>query len=484
MICRNCQTEFEGKFCPVCGTPAKNIEEVLNEEYQKHSADSFKKQKTRQRKETSYYQRQSPKETDPIPGVYEFNTQSTRSSYSSTPFYKKPAIYILFAVAVLLAALVIILGTPCSKAKKTSHVYAEEYNDVWPEYGLGAEVPRPDSDSIYIINNSESFFSCAIGNCDESVFKNYVSICRENGFTENFTSITESYFADNKEGYHLSIVLFPDEKEMHIHFAAPENKETEATKESVKPEETQKDTVQTEISSSEDDSSVSSDTTVKTEKGYTDSYLDIEYKISGNEAVITGFSGSGNTANISSEYDNCKVTAIADSAFKDCAELEDVLLWADIETLGDYAFANCKKLKSISIPSQTTFIGAHAFENCESLESLLIWGDPDIGEYAFANCKKLDSLNIGSKTDTIGAHAFENCTGLESILFWGGREIGEYAFSGCTKIKELSIPSETEIIRAHAFNGCTALEDILIWSDSINIDDSAFSNCPNLKEKP
>ena len=50
-------------------------------------------------------------------------------------------------------------------------------------------------------------------------------------------------------------------------------------------------------------------------------------------------------------------------------------------------------------------------------------------------------------------------------------------------MKHVSIDSEG-VIQAHAFYSCTALEDITMWNDDANVDADAFSNCPNLKEKP
>ena len=169
--------------------------------------------------------------------------------------------------------------------------------------------------------------------------------------------------------------------------------------------------------------------------------LQIKYKVLSNgKAEITGYTGTGNTVTIDDKIDGHEVIAIADSAFKDCTTLKSVLFWADIKTIGEYAFAGCTALTEISIPNETTSIGAHAFEGCTSLSSLIIWGDPSIGDYAFAGCTSIPEVSISTGTKEVGAHAFDGCTSLISVIIWGDDTvIGKDAFTNCPNLKDRPI---------------------------------------------
>ncbi len=202
------------------------------------------------------------------------------------------------------------------------------------------------------------------------------------------------------------------------------------------------------------------------------------------DAVITDYCGSDDSIFIPSELGGHSVIRIADYAFKDCINLKSVSMWADITEIGDYAFVGCSELSKISIPNSTKKIGSHAFEGCESLCDVTLWNAGSIGEYAFAGCVSLSDIRIPTDTSVIGAHAFEKCTGLVSLSIWDAKKIEEYAFAGCTGLTEISVPSETEIIGAHAFDGCINLEKVSLRNRSMQVDSTAFSNCPKLERKP
>lgn len=208
--------------------------------------------------------------------------------------------------------------------------------------------------------------------------------------------------------------------------------------------------------------------------------LKLDYKIQGDNAIVTGYYGEGTVVEIPRKLGGKEVTAIDAEAFKNCSTLESITIWADLTTIGDSAFEGCTSLTEISIPNETTHIGKRAFMNCTSLSSALIWGDPDIDDYSFAGCTALDSISISNDTKRIGAHAFEGCTGITELLIWGVDVIEEYAFAGCTGIDSVSIPHDVVRIEAHAFDGCTALTSLIVWDDDTQVDRQAFSNCPNL----
>ena len=88
--------------------------------------------------------------------------------------------------------------------------------------------------------------------------------------------------------------------------------------------------------------------------------------------------------------------------------------------LGDYAFKDCTSLTSITIPDNIVEIWYCAFEGCSSLSSITIPnGVTSIGDGAFSGCSGLMSVTIPDSVTWIGEYAFYGCTSLTSIKFEG-----------------------------------------------------------------
>ncbi len=66
------------------------------------------------------------------------------------------------------------------------------------------------------------------------------------------------------------------------------------------------------------------------------------------------------------------ITDIGENAFRDCTELEAVVLPESIKRIHDYAFSGCKNLTLINIPENTKYIGDGVFNECGKLRHLYI----------------------------------------------------------------------------------------------------------------
>lgn len=231
-----------------------------------------------------------------------------------------------------------------------------------------------------------------------------------------------------------------------------------------------------------------------------------------------------------------KVTAIAESAFEECENLNSVVIGNNIKTIGACAFYGCVNMTSVSmgnnvktigrgafgfcyvkkvitksiaswcridfensnsnplsnsaalysdentkirdlyIPLSVTTIGNGTFCNCGSLESVTIPNSvTTIGEDAFSGCSGLTTVKIGNNVTTIGIRAFYDCYSLESVTIPNSvTSIGGYAFCGC-KLSSVTIPSSMTSIDVSAFNGC-GLTSVTIPSNVTNIGAGAFAS--------
>lgn len=75
----------------------------------------------------------------------------------------------------------------------------------WPSNGLGALIPKPDSDKYSLLNNSNDYFSCYVGDMDYTYFNEYCNDCVEAGFDINYVLSDKYFYGDNKDSISLNI---------------------------------------------------------------------------------------------------------------------------------------------------------------------------------------------------------------------------------------------------------------------------------------
>ena len=175
-----------------------------------------------------------------------------------------------------------------------------------------------------------------------------------------------------------------------------------------------------------------------------------------NGVVITKFSNKIHNVVIPTSFLDLRVKStklpsvsaksIADSAFENCQNLQNITLPNYLTDIGNSAFKGCTNLASINIPNLITSINSNTFENCISLKSVLLHNNiTSIGVSAFKGCTSLESINLPSSINNIGDEAFKNCSSLTSVTV--NREIsnttnlGENAFDGCHTNLQIIVPT-------------------------------------------
>ena len=123
----------------------------------------------------------------------------------------------------------------------------------------------------------------------------------------------------------------------------------------------------------------------------------------------------------------CKTTNILDGveiigkgAFKNCSELENVVIPDSVKAIDYTTFEYCSKLTSIIIPNSVTSIGWNTFNGCSELTNITIPNSvTSIGENAFSDCVKLSSINIPDNITNINRRAFSGCSNLSTVTYKG-----------------------------------------------------------------
>ncbi len=153
----------------------------------------------------------------------------------------------------------------------------------------------------------------------------------------------------------------------------------------------------------------------------------------------------------------------------------------NVKSIDAKAFYQSKGLTHVSIPSSVTAIGDSAFANCTNLQYVDFSDEIEsIGIRAFMNCKSLTEIVLPKKLKTLDERAFFNCSNLENIEFGNALEtIGKSAFSYNRGLTTLEFPKSLKSIAKGSFSNCSLLKTISIYSDVL-MGENAFSGCGDL----
>ena len=222
---------------------------------------------------------------------------------------------------------------------------------------------------------------------------------------------------------------------------------------------------------------------------YNGLYFDID--VTNKTATLTNDGSYGTysgTINIPETFVGAKnltytVTAIGESAFRNCSNLTSVSIPNTVEEIGAYAFFDCSGLTELTIPNTVEEIGTHAFYGCSGLTAMAL--PPfltTIKAYTFYGCSKMTSVTIPSNLTTIENHAFYQCSKLPRVtLPQTLTAIGEQSFYGCTSLATVSMSNALTSIGSEAFRGCTSLTAITLPDVLTIIGNRAFYGTTSLQ---
>jgi hypothetical protein len=173
------------------------------------------------------------------------------------------------------------------------------------------------------------------------------------------------------------------------------------------------------------------------------------------------------------------LVSIGERSFYSCGDLKNINFPTSLTTIGDDAFFRCDSLKHVNLPSSLTFLGNSAFSACEALISVTIPSSvTTMNPCVFANCHKLQTVDFSASVLRVPSSTFYNCFELSTIEFNspGIEEIENLAFNNCTSLVSITLPATLKVIDNNAFNDCSSLQSIDL-SDSITyIGEYSFHN--------
>ena len=124
------------------------------------------------------------------------------------------------------------------------------------------------------------------------------------------------------------------------------------------------------------------------------------------------------------EHNGVEVVEIVAKAFKNNAEIKQVIIPVGYSVIGAEAFAFCKNLTSVTV-------GQHGGGESRDLT---------VRSSAFQGCNALSSLTLGAIVKVIDAYAFYE-TAVSSLNFAKVTTIGANAFGSCSYLKSFYVPA-------------------------------------------
>lgn len=145
---------------------------------------------------------------------------------------------------------------------------------------------------------------------------------------------------------------------------------------------------------------------------------------------------------IPAEIAGCPVTHLRDDFFRDCRNMESILIPEGIVSVGAYAFQKCEWLREVLLPEGLSYLGKGAFYGCTGLQRVELGNRlAQLEAKTFEGCQLLESCRIPDSCLDIGATAFRHCRQLRTITIpWQVSRIGVAAFDGCENLTHVRLP--------------------------------------------
>ena len=477
MKCEKCGTEFEGNFCPNCGTPSEAGKNICPRCGQARSgADRFCKN-------CGYDFHQSEKS---------LKTSAATAGGAAAAIKRVPKkVWIRIAIALAVVAVLLAVLIPT-----ISHFTNKFRIGVVEQISIGDSKERV----IELLGEPYNY------NADSATFEyysdNYLKLLEENdSFNpddiedwDDFENAFDDALAleeklQTEEYSYIRVTFDSEDKVTSVLLDASRTEQTKNAAKEVSKAELLTDDVENFLQAYSDGS-----------LAYYAQYTDGSYYMgfipkNAQDISITQLLWTDNYGNrcqqeielnLSQDWEEIqsesgeKIVYILDNYAEAPKDATSVVILGGVTSIGERAFYGCEELTSITIPDSVTSIGWSAFEICDSLANITI---PDsitsIGGRAFMGCNGLTSITFGDNSQliSIGHQAFDGCSSLASISIPDTVvEIHDFAFADCSSLTSITVPDSVTSIGGGAFEGCSGLTSITIPDSVTSIGSSAFED--------
>lgn len=254
---------------------------------------------------------------------------------------------------------------------------------------------------------------------------------------------------------------------------------------------------------------VTSSTYIGTEAGYVFTGIPASLSWAGNEYPVTCIPDElcyKNKKITKVDLAQTSIKSIKNRSFKECTNIQEVILPQGIETVGNEAFRTLGSLKTLILPNSLKSIGVYAFSGCSALEKVgnninaesgilkLPTSLETIGSKAFwSGSDKLSKVFIPKSLSAVDT-PYSDAAGpfydrvFEVIQFEEGiQQIPNCLFLNekeKTQLTQIHIPASVTTIGRDAFRRQIGLTEVTFDANSklTEVGEAAFRTCSNLDE--
>lgn len=168
-------------------------------------------------------------------------------------------------------------------------------------------------------------------------------------------------------------------------------------------------------------------------------------------------------------------------AFKDCHQLDTVIVGEHVKNLPYKLFSDCAALRCVVMGDSVHSIGEDAFFACSLLDSIRISSSlRHIGDMAFSYTA-IRHIDLPNTMRTIGGGAFKYCDSLRVMIMPDSIDsVGSNLFSDCPNLQRVHLSNSVTHLYEQSFFNCTSLSDVDFGTGIMVIDERAFYNCSSL----
>ena len=144
-----------------------------------------------------------------------------------------------------------------------------------------------------------------------------------------------------------------------------------------------------------------------------------------------------------------KNTYIGQCAFRDCDNLESIIVGLGIKWITSEDLYSTGNLKFVVLPTSVTGLRSCAFQYCDVLTKVIMPAVQYINEWAFYGCENLERIIIPSSIASIGDKAFYNNDNLREIHVRSktppsfGDEVFGFTLSNTIISRRIYVPQES-----------------------------------------
>ena len=188
------------------------------------------------------------------------------------------------------------------------------------------------------------------------------------------------------------------------------------------------------------------------------------------------------------------VTAIGESAFEWCENLQTITIPSTVKELKSFSLSRCKKLSNLTLSEGLEIINSYAISNTDELYSITLPRSlKQIGNYAF-EYSKLSEIYLHENVNKIGDNPWGGCKNfkkitvaesnpylcdIDGVLY--NKDLTKLIAFPTNKATTYSIPGTVTTIAGKAFIHAI-IQSVVIPNGVSKIDGMAFYRCENLRE--